>query len=374
MAETIAAANHVNKDVEGDTVLGLTSASVDVTFGGTTAVLSLETEVVDHDAWSTQRRFGAVIYLLVNGVKQCAGEVTGYHILKPSTTHPHRSHELWMDHWLKGPESKYGDGTIYKEIASAMRALYKNTRAPRPTGHAARGLDHTDDLVFLQKIYIKLAFAGKGLLRHVIPLFHQCLTQPASTSLPANCLVTGAITYFLEPGLLDDKDEAAMWKHLEPKTNNPTDAELDAYCMKVETELEKIYTRPSTGFDVRIRQHVVFNEYHTVLGRHIEAPAPATPVERPAPSSGTFSAHSKTSISPTVRSPSHVSPRPSTTIVPPQTAPLQAAPPPQDAPEVSRRFLPSPSPSPQKRGRKPEDEDEDEESHDERAKRRKRGG
>lgn len=306
-------------DDDGDTILGLTTSSADITFGGSKAVLTFSATVTaDNQRW-TRRCYDGRLVLTTSGREHYVGKITGFHLLKPSTFEPHRDKRAWIDQWLAGRAASFEAGPA--EMMYALRALYKRDGSARPKGVQARGLDHTDDLVFVQKIYILqhdpatgLEFAGKGLLKHALNLFHSCLTTPDTTTLPSSFRMTGAVTLFLEPGLIDDDEESSMWDGLRPKTDNPTEAQLLAFYQSVTAKLEQIYTRPSIGFDVRVRDFEISREHHTVLARGFEAPhhrgsstaSPKTPLtckaESPSSRAGVADSPTDSSISSSRRS------------------------------------------------------------------------
>lgn len=339
-------------DIDGDTVLGTVSAAAEVPFSDDTAILSLAVTVTADSRWSTRRCFDGRLTLKLDGAEHYAGQITGFHVLKPSKAQPDRDARAWVDQWLAGRASSFEDGEA--EMMFALRALYKRSGSPRPAGQEARGLDHTDDMVFLQKIYILqqdaktgLRFAGRGLLRHALSLFHRCLTAPDSTTAPAECRLAGAVTLFLEPGLIDDDEQSAMWDHLRPRAERPTAAEENAFCERVAAQLEAIYTRPSIGFDVRVRDHAIAGERHTVLARRFDAPAPPAAARRSPPSSPAAARRSTASSGSSSR---RSSTKTLSSPTPPRSSPSIGPSPPSPSPSLSH----SHSPPTRKRKHEPE--------------------
>lgn len=280
----------VRRDEEGDEILGDTRACVEVPWGQTTAKLSMTAEVTQCQEFGTRRRFFGTLYINVDGVKHMAGTVGGYHILKPNKTSPDRNKKAWVADWLKKDLNSYEPSP--QEMAFALHGLYMDTegeygkvRKQRGSGKPyAAGLNHTDDMFFIQKIFIKEKYNGRGLLKHALYLLHRCLTSPAALDdLPAAHLLTEPVTYFLEPGVLDHPEEKAKWNVFlpkKPKGENGTLSELQeqAFNNKVVNTLIKIYTSKSIGFSVHVRNIQLprgVDYLHTILVRRVVDSAPA---------------------------------------------------------------------------------------------------
>lgn len=334
--------------VDEAVVLATTTVSQSILFGGAPARLEMEFQVLDDRDYTSRRPYHGSLYLHLDGKAHYVGYVVGYLVLKPSTTRPVLENpEAWIAEWLVRPVRAYNDNDA--EMMCALRALYKRTGRPRFEGN---GFDHTDTVVFIQKVYIKYAeddettssgkaplqFAGKGLLTHAFALYYRAFT---SAALPEAYRVSGTVHFVLEPALPANEEETRVWELQRQPTRSlsssssssldqpppppPTEAEEDAFVEQVARTLEKIYQRPSIGYEVRARDVAIGGTLHTILGRRLEASTPQPgesfgtitylPTFSPASPTGTLtsggtpmsSSSSSSSSSPTSRSQSQQS-------------------------------------------------------------------
>lgn len=238
-------------------------------------------------------RYEATFTLLLHdGTRHPMGLVDGYHIQKPSAAHPHRNAATWRRDWLQSAWKLPADDDAEADMTYALRALYKRTGAPRaPQGSAlAEGLQSDaggDEMVFVQKVWVRrqsadgsgLRFSGRGLLKHVLGMYYGafCSTragaEQGNTELPEELRVVGNVTFFLEPGYLEDEEQSAAWQHLRPTSEHPTEKEEHEFLQEVVRQLEAIYTRPSIGYEVRVRDAKVRQTEHTILARRIVRPS-----------------------------------------------------------------------------------------------------
>lgn len=261
-----------------DVILATATAFQIVLYDGSPARLEMEFQVLDDDEYTSRRAYYGQLYLHVASKRHYVGYVLGHLVLKPSTARPDLNPQTWIDDWLARPVHSYNDADA--ELMCALRALYKRTGRPRYEGN---GLDHTDTLVFIQKVYIRqksemsgLHFAGKGLLTHAFALYYRAFT---SAVLPEPYRISGTAHFILEPALPASETEARVWEQHRPKTSHhpPTEAEEDAFVEEVAKTLEKIYKRPSIGYEVRARDVAIGGAngtIHTILGRRLEASPP----------------------------------------------------------------------------------------------------
>lgn len=260
-------------------ILGNMSTKVLLKFQGEETELAMDLNVTVDSNYPDRRRYEATFTLLHAGTCHQMGLVDGYHIMKPSATSPNRNLCSWKNLWLVGEINEEIDDAE-REIIYALRALYKRTGTPRPVGKLAAGLHNEDEMIFIQKIHIKhrdqetgLEFAGNGLLKHVLGMYYQSFMAP-SNALPEPLRMTGSTTFFLEPGYITDEEQSAIWDHLKPKSEHPTEKEDDDFLANVINKLVAIYTSPSIGYTKRACNVKVQKTFHTVLARRFERLVP----------------------------------------------------------------------------------------------------
>lgn len=189
------------------------------------------------------------------------GHIIGFRVVKRSASRPDWQNKRWINDWLSPRPSTYGNSDM--EMMYAMRSLYKNDGTPRFTGD--EGLNHVDDLIFIQSVHIKKKYAGRGFLKHAFSLYYQSFT---ATSIQEQYRVHGTLTFVLEPGLPDGNTQ---WDHLRLQFRTEND-----FFNEVASQLETIYRKPSNGYEVLTRDFPIGKAVHTILGYRVKA-TPASP-------------------------------------------------------------------------------------------------
>lgn len=202
--------------------------------------------------------YDAEFYLTGDHPPEKIGHMHGYRVLKKSNTLPLTDNQPWIKDWLRLAPDSYDDSN--REMVYSMRALYKRTGAPRLAGD--EGLDHNDDLVFIQSVHIVHKYSGKGLLKHAFPMYYRAFT---SAELKEEYRVHGKMTFVLEPGYPNDRSQTQKWDQTRGRTETDDD-----FNERVAGQLEVIYQKPSIGYEVLAKNFVLQGCLHTILGCRVQ--------------------------------------------------------------------------------------------------------